>query len=98
VTVGSVFLASSWSMMTRPLADALRAACRRRSHRFVTGGAFALLTIAASVLLARRLTNASWPLDGVEPSLAAAAALAYLMSFVFRARAWRRLFPQDEWP
>jgi len=85
-------------MMTRPLADALRAACRRRPHRFVTGGAFALLTIAASVLLARRLTNASWPLDGAEPFLSAAAALAYLMSFVFRARAWRRLFPHDECP
>jgi Lysylphosphatidylglycerol synthase TM region len=57
-----------------------------------------LLTIAASVLLARRLTHASWPLDGVEPFLAAAAALAYLVSFVFRARAWRRLFPADERP
>jgi hypothetical protein len=64
----------------------------------VTVGAFAVLTIAASVLLARRLTHASWPLDGVEPFLAAAAALAYVVSFVFRAQAWRRLFPPDERP
>ena len=54
--------------------------------------------MAASVLLARRLTHASWPLDGVEPFLASAAAFAYLASFVFRARAWRRLFPPDQCP
>jgi hypothetical protein len=85
-------------MTTRLLANVLGAAHRWRPPRFVTGGAFALLTVAASVLLARRLTHASWPLDGVEPFLAAAAASAYLLSFVFRARAWRRLFPPDECP
>jgi hypothetical protein len=88
----------TWSMTTRLVANVLPAARRWRPPRFVTGGAFALLTVAASVLLARRLTHASWPLDGVEPFLAAAAASAYLVSFVFRARAWRRLFPPDECP
>jgi len=59
---------------------------------------FAALTIVASILLSRRLTHSSWPLDHVEPWLAAAAALAYLGSFFFRARAWHRLFPADECP
>jgi uncharacterized membrane protein YbhN (UPF0104 family) len=59
---------------------------------------FAVLTVAASILVARRLTHSSWPLDHVEPWLAAAAALAYLGSFVFRARAWNRLFPADACP
>ena len=80
------------------LRDAPGEARGRRPPRFVAGGAFALLTVAASILLARRLTDASWPLDGVDPFLAAAAAVAYLVSFVFRARAWRRLFPPDECP
>ena len=70
----------------------------RRRRRLIAGGAFALLTIAASVLVARRLTHSSWPLDHAEPFLVAAAALAYLVSLVFRARAWHRLFPADERP
>ena len=70
----------------------------RRRRRLIAGGAFALLTIAASVLVARRLTHSSWPLDHAEPFLVAAAALAYLLSLVFRARAWHRLFPADERP
>jgi hypothetical protein len=64
----------------------------------VTGAVFALLTAGASVLLARRLTGSSWPLAHVQPALTAAAALSYLGSFVFRARAWHRLFPPDECP
>ena len=67
-------------------------------RRIAAGSAFALLTIAASILVARRLTNSSWPLAHVDPVFAAAAALAYLLSFVLRARAWHRLFPQDECP
>jgi hypothetical protein len=74
----------------------LRAAARRR--RFVASALFAILTVGASVLVARRLTHSSWPLEHVEPWLAAAAALAYLVSFVFRARAWHRLFPRGECP
>jgi uncharacterized membrane protein YbhN (UPF0104 family) len=68
-------------------------------HRQLVGGTvFGLLTAAASVLVARRLTHASWPLDHVQPALAAAAAGSYLASFVFRARAWHRLFPAEERP
>jgi hypothetical protein len=67
-------------------------------HRLVASVGFAAVTVAASILLGRRLTHSSWPLDNVEPWLAAAAALAYLGSFFFRARAWHRLFPPDECP
>jgi hypothetical protein len=66
--------------------------------RFVAGLAFVLLTVAAAILVGRRLTQASWPLDHAEPALAAAAALSYLASYLFRARGWHRLFPPDECP
>jgi Lysylphosphatidylglycerol synthase TM region len=74
-----------------------RAALRRRV-RFVAGVAFVLLTVAAAILVGRRLTQASWPLDHAEPALAGAAALSYLASYLFRARGWHRLFPPDECP
>jgi len=38
-----------------------------RRRRVIAGGAFAVLSIAASVLVARRLTHSSWPLDHAEP-------------------------------
>ena len=67
-------------------------------RRFVASSVFAVLTVAASILVARHLTHSSWPLQHVEPWLVAAAALAYVGSFVLRARAWRRLFPPEERP
>ncbi len=70
----------------------------RHRGRFVAGLAFVLLTVAAAILVGRRLTHASWPLDHAEPALAAAAALSYLASYLFRARGWHRLFPPDECP
>jgi Lysylphosphatidylglycerol synthase TM region len=73
-----------------------RLAGRRR--RLILGIAFALVTVVASLLVARRLTSSSWPLDHAEPALVAAAALAYLASLFFRARAWHRLFPRSECP
>jgi Lysylphosphatidylglycerol synthase TM region len=78
--------------------DLFHAAAARRPRRFVAGIAFALLTVAASVLLGRRLTQSSWPLEHVRPLLAAAAGFAYLASFVFRARGWHRLFPPGRCP
>jgi hypothetical protein len=71
---------------------------RIRMRRLIAGGGFALVTVAATILVARRLTNSSWPLDHAEPALVGAAGLAYLISLVFRARAWHRLFPKDECP
>ncbi|MDP9259035.1 MAG: lysylphosphatidylglycerol synthase domain-containing protein [Actinomycetota bacterium] len=74
-----------------------RVATRRR-NRIIAGVAFALLTIAASVLIGRRLTHSSWPLDHASPLLVASASVAYLASFLFRARGWHRLFPPEECP
>jgi len=69
-----------------------------RPTRVALGACFALLTVAASVLLARRLTGSSWPLAGVDPLFTAGAASAYLASFVLRSRGWRRLFPVEQCP
>jgi hypothetical protein len=66
--------------------------------RFVASVAFALLTVAAAMLVGRRLTHASWPLDHAQPTLVGAAVLSYLASYLFRARGWHRLFPPDECP
>jgi hypothetical protein len=76
----------------------IKRAAPRRRVRIVAGVGFVLLSIAAAILVGRRLTQASWPLDHAEPALAAAAALAYLASYLFRARGWHRLFPPDECP
>jgi hypothetical protein len=73
-------------------------AAPRHRGRLVAGLAFVLLTVAAAILVGRRLTHASWPLDHAQPALAAAAALSYLASYLFRARGWHRLFPPDECP
>jgi len=70
----------------------------RARRRLILGLAFTLLTVAAAVLVGRRLTDASWPLDHAQPALVAAAALSYLASYLFRARGWHRLFPSGECP
>jgi uncharacterized membrane protein YbhN (UPF0104 family) len=60
--------------------------------------AFSLLTLVACVLLARRLTSASWPLAGAEPGLVIAAGAAYVAGFGFRALGWRQVFRSHERP
>ena len=81
-----------------PLAPAGHEHAGPRRRRLIIGAAFALVTMGASLLVARRLTSSSWPLDHAEPALAGAAAAAYLSSLVFRARAWHRLFPPERVP
>ncbi len=76
----------------------LRLVTARRHRRFAGGAVFTVVTVAASILVGRRLTHSSWPLDHAQPLLVAAAALSYLASFVFRARGWHRLFPSRECP
>jgi Lysylphosphatidylglycerol synthase TM region len=76
----------------------LRAAGVQRRRRLVAGVVLAFLTLAASLLLARRFTHSSWPLDHAQPGLVVAAAFSYLVSFLFRARGWHRLFPREECP
>jgi uncharacterized membrane protein YbhN (UPF0104 family) len=81
-----------------PTAGVVGAAPERHRGRLVAGVAFAVLTVGAAILVGRRLTQASWPLDHAQPSLVAAAALSYLASYFFRARGWHRLFLPGECP
>jgi hypothetical protein len=76
----------------------LRAAVPPQRRRFAIGAVLMLLTIAASILVGRRLTHSSWPLEHVRPWLATAASFSYFASYVLRARAWHRLFPSGECP
>ena len=62
------------------------------------GTAFCVLTLTASVLLARRLTSASWPLEDAGLTWVFVAAVAYFASFVFRALGWQRVFPDAQRP
>ena len=64
----------------------------------MAGVGFALVTVTACVLVARRLTHSSWPLAHAQMPLVASAAACYLASFVLRARGWRRLFPPGQQP
>jgi hypothetical protein len=56
------------------------------------------LGLATAVLVARRITGTSWPLDGAQVELVVGAACAYFASFVFRALGWQRLFPAASRP
>jgi uncharacterized membrane protein YbhN (UPF0104 family) len=67
-------------------------------RRWVAGVLFAAFTLFACVLLGRHLTGSSWPLAHARVLLVVAAGLCYFVSFVARARGWRRLFPRDECP
>jgi Lysylphosphatidylglycerol synthase TM region len=69
-----------------------------RSKRVVGGIAFCVLSLVACVLVARRLTGTSWPLEGARVPLVCAAAAAYLASFGFRGAGWQQLFPSSERP
>jgi len=55
--------------------------------------AFAALTIGACVLLGRRFTHTSWPLQRAHLGLVAATIALYFASFVLRALGWQKLFP-----
>ena len=79
-------------------AGTVGAAPERHRGRLVAGAAFAVVTVGAAILVGRRLTQASWPLDHAQPALVVAAALSYLASYFFRARGWHRLFLPEECP
>ncbi len=76
----------------------LRLAWVAERRRLVAGVAFAAVTLLACVLLARRLTDSSWPFEHARMLLVGVAAVCYFVSFVLRARGWRRLFPRGECP
>ena len=70
------------------------------SHRrkLLGGLAFCLLSLGACVLVARHLSDASWPLEGAHVPLVVLAGCSYLASFGFRAFGWHQLFPSRERP
>ncbi|HET8872410.1 MAG TPA: lysylphosphatidylglycerol synthase domain-containing protein [Gaiellaceae bacterium] len=68
-------------------------------RRRVLGGlAFSLLSLGACVLVARHLSDASWPLEGAHAPLVFLVGCFYLASFGFRALGWHLLFPSRERP
>ena len=67
-------------------------------RRLWVGVGFAAVTVTACVLVGERVTHSSWPLAHVRMLLVGLAALCYFMSFVLRARGWRRLFPPGQRP
>jgi len=76
----------------------LRAAWAPGRRRLVAGIAFAVLSVAAGLLVGARLTTSSWPLAHTKTLLVALAAVAYFVSFILRARGWHRLFPLQQQP
>src|SRR3954452_22341332 len=67
-------------------------------RRLLAATAFAAVTLATTVLLARRLTQTSWPLERAHLGLVAGAGALYFASFVFRALGWQKLFPASRRP
>ena len=70
----------------------------RDRRRLLAGVVFAVVSVTASVIVARRLTHTSWPLAHAHVVLVCTAATSYLASFVLRALGWRQLFPRSERP
>ena len=66
--------------------------------RLLGSFAFAIVTIGATVLLGRRFTHTSWPLEHANLGLVAGAVALYFTSFVFRALGWQKLFPATSRP
>lgn len=66
--------------------------------RRVAGTLFCALGLLAAVLVGRRITGTTWPLQDARLELVVAAAGAYLASFIFRAFGWRSLFPRPARP
>jgi hypothetical protein len=80
------------------LASFARLAWAPGRRRLVAGVVFAVITVAACVLVGQRLTHSSWPLAHARTLLVAMAAVCYFTSFIARARGWHRLFPRQQQP
>jgi uncharacterized membrane protein YbhN (UPF0104 family) len=62
-------------------------------RRLSFGLGFAAVTIGACVLLGRRFTHTSWPLERAHMSFVGGAIALYFASYVLRALGWQKLFP-----
>jgi hypothetical protein len=67
-------------------------------RKLTAGTALCVLALATCVLVARRLTSASWPLEDAQVGLVFLGGAAYLVSFAFRALGWRQFFPIRQRP
>ena len=81
-----------------PVGTRARAGGSFTLRRLIGGLAFSLLSLGACVLVARHLSDASWPLEGAHTPLVFLVGCAYLASFGFRALGWQLLFPSEERP
>ena len=95
---GPLRLSSDLESEERDKVRFLRAAWAPDRRRLVAGIVFAAVTVAALLLVGRRLTTSSWPLAHTRTLLVALATVCYFVSFVLRARGWHRLFPREEQP
>jgi len=66
--------------------------------RLVFSFVFAVITVGACALLAKRFTHTSWPLQSADIGLVCAAAFLYFASYVLRALGWQKLFPAGSRP
>jgi len=66
--------------------------------RLIAAVGFAALTVGVCLLLGRRFTHTTWPLQGAHMGYVAGAIALYFSSFVFRALGWQRLFPASSRP
>src|SRR5690349_5899828 len=71
---------------------------RSRTRRLAATAIFAALSLTACVLLGQRLTHTSWPLAHARVWLVILVGVCYFVSFILRARGWRRLFPPGQQP
>jgi len=70
----------------------------RSRRRLVFAFAFAAVTVGACLLLGRRFTHTTWPLQRAHMGLVAGAASLYFTSYVLRALGWQKLFPASARP
>src|SRR6266536_6056466 len=67
-------------------------------RRLIASFVFAVVTLGACVLLAKRFTHTSWPLQRANLGLVGGAVALYFASYVFRALGWQKLFPAASRP
>ena len=84
---------TSDSVILPPPTGPVKAEAGTSRRRLVAAVAFAAFTLGVSVLLARRLTHTSWPLERAHVGLVSGAGALYFSSYVLRALGWQKLFP-----